>query len=214
MSRRLAALAAVLLAACAATPQEPPGARADAGPTRTAYVVRHGWHSGLVLRVADLPGASPLVRDFPDAEHVEVGWGDRVYYPAPQPTIWMAMRAVLWPTPGVLHVVGFRGAPQANFPASQIVEVPLSDSGFERLHARLRDSFELDAAGNTVVLGPGLYGESRFYASREFFHLFKTCNVWTAQVLREAGLPLTPATALSAGSLIRQLEPLGRSNRP
>lgn len=68
MGRRLAALTAALLAACA-TPQAPPGARADEKPTRTAYVVSHGWHSGLVLRVTDLPESSPLARHFPGAEH-------------------------------------------------------------------------------------------------------------------------------------------------
>lgn len=205
-------VAVLLLGACATSGQ--PHAPAVDEASRTVYVTSHGWHSGLLLRVADLPGGSPLARDFPDAEHIEVGWGDRVYYLAAEPTVWMAMQAVLWPTPGVLHVVGLRGSPQASFPGSETVEVALTAAGFERLHARVQASFELDTAGLPVVLGPGLYGESRFYASRESFHLFKTCNVWTAQVLREAGLPLVPATALTAGSLLRQLEPLGRRIRP
>ena len=40
-----------------------------------------------------------------------------------------------------------------------------------------------------AALGPGLYGDSRFYPAWESFHLFRTCNVWTAQALRAAGLP-------------------------
>jgi len=58
------------------------------------------------------------------------------------------------------------------------------------------------------VLGPGLYGRSRFYASRERFHLFKTCNVWVATALREAGLPVTPS--INAGALMARLRALGR----
>ncbi len=183
-------------------------------PSFTVQVVRHDWHTGLVLRVADLPGGSPLARDFPNATHIEIGWGDREYYMAREPTVWLALRASLWPTPGVLHVAGLPNPPAISFPGSEIVEATLTRTEFERLHSRLNSSFERSEAGGIVNLGPGLYGESRFYASRESFHLFKTCNVWTAEILREAGLPLTPAGSLTAGSLMRQIESLGENIRP
>lgn len=193
--RLVVTLLVPLLAAC--TVLRAPLVPVATEPVRTVYLVRHGWHTGLVLRVADVPNTSPLVRDFPGAEHLEIGWGDRDYYPAADPSVWMAMRALFWPTPSVLHVAGFRGTPQAYFPNSEIVVLTLSQSGFDRLHARLRESFEFDAAGNPVVLGPGLYGTSRFYASRESFHVFNTCNVWTAEVLREAGVAMTPGSSSS-----------------
>lgn len=184
-------------------------------PARTVHVVRHGGHTGLVLKHADLSGvASPLARDFRDAEHIEIGWGDRDYYPAAEPTVWMGLRALFWPRPGVLHVVGFRGSPQTYFPGSEVVALGLSQSGLDRLHTRLRESFDLDASGNAIVVGPGLYGDSRFYASRESFHLFKTCNVWTAALLREAGVPINPSLAISAESLMRQLSPHARPIAP
>lgn len=198
----LTALALLALAACAAPREQTPGDPS----TRPVYVVRHGWHTGLVLRVADLTAAGlPGLGDFETADHIEVGWGDREYYPATAPTTWMGVQALLWPTPSALHLVGFRGAPHAYFPASEIVELALSREGFERLNARLRASFELDAEGKPLPLGRGLYGDSRFYASREAFHLFKTCNVWTARVLREAGVGVTPAFAFTPGGLLRQL---------
>src|SRR5690606_21849646 len=35
-------------------------------PTKSVLVASHGWHTGLILRVADLePGALPAARDFP-----------------------------------------------------------------------------------------------------------------------------------------------------
>lgn len=183
---RLVPLLVLLLAACG-VPRVPPVTVTDER-VYTVHLVRHGWHTGLVLRVVDVPDTSPLVRDFPHAEHIEIGWGDRDYYRAANPTASIALRALFWPTPSVLHVVGFRGTPKAYFPTSDIEVLTLSPSGFDRLHARVRESFEFDAAGNSVVVGPGLYGTSRFYASRESFHLFRTCNVWTTEVLREAGV--------------------------
>ncbi|HEU0204153.1 MAG TPA: DUF2459 domain-containing protein, partial [Burkholderiaceae bacterium] len=52
---------------------------------------------------------------------------------------------------------------------------------------------------------PALYGDGRFYGSRESFHMFKTCNVWTAARLNEAGVPI--GSPLTAGSLLAQLRP-------
>jgi len=43
---------------------------------------------------------------------VEVGWGDRDYYPAPGFNVWYAFKAVAWPTPSVLHVTGFDDPPR------------------------------------------------------------------------------------------------------
>jgi hypothetical protein len=60
-----------------------------------------------------------------------------------------------------------------------------------------------------MSLGPGLYGNSRFYLSRETYHLFNTCNVWTARALRAAGLPITPARAISVESLMSQARKFG-----
>lgn len=184
-------LLALLLAGCV-VPAGPPVTTANE-PVRTVHLVRHGWHSGLVLRRADVSETSPLLRDFSGVEYIEVGWGDRDYYQAANPSAWMALRALFWPTPSALHVAGFSTTPQAYFRESEVVALMLAQSAFDRLHARLRESFEFDAAGNPVALGPGLYGTSRFYASRESFHLFKTCNAWTAEVLREAGVPAARA---------------------
>ena len=113
---RLAALllllALVVLASGCAV-QSNPGAlsAADAQATmHRVHVVRHGWHSGIVVRAAEVPlQAWPARREFADAEYLEVGWGDRAYYQAPDPSAWLGLRALLWPTAGVLHMVAFSG---------------------------------------------------------------------------------------------------------
>lgn len=206
------AVAAGCATGIAAGPGAPPAATGD---ERTLYVVRHGWHTGIVVRAADVPErAWPARRDFPGADYLEVGWGDRAYYQASDPGVWLALRALLWPTPGVLHVVAFAGPVERHFATAEIVELRVTSDGFARLVDAIGASHELDASGAPIALGKGLYGTSRFYASREAFHLFKTCNVWTAQVLREAGLPVAAAPALTAEGLMTQLHPLGRTIRP
>ena len=96
----LALALAVLACGCAAqsNPGTLPGADAQA-TTHRVHVVRHGWHSGIVVRAADVPmQAWPARREFADAEYLEVGWGDRAYYQAPDPSAWLGLRALLWPT--------------------------------------------------------------------------------------------------------------------
>jgi uncharacterized protein (TIGR02117 family) len=202
------ALAAILLAACAAPPDgtAPP---TGVGPKVTIHLVAHGWHAGIALRRADIPpGLWPESRDFPRAEHVEVGWGDREFYQNPDPGVLTTLRAALHPTPSVLHVVGFPGPVAEYFRASEVVELMVSSEGFERLIRYIHDAHERGSRPAAAPLGPGLYGESRFYPARESFHLFRTCNVWTARALRSAGLPVRDSIA--AEGLMAQARDIGR----
>lgn len=205
VGRWLVALFIPFTAACAAAPvvSPPPASEASA---KTLYVVSHGWHTGIVLRRRDVhAGHWPEAADFPQADYLEVGWGDRDYYRATDPGLWLAVKAALWQSPGVLHVVGFRGPVAAYFPASEVVALAVTESGLARLSTLIGASHERDARGNAIPLGPGLYGQGRFYASRENFHLFRTCNVWTAQALNAAGIEVSPVQSLTASGLLAQL---------
>jgi uncharacterized protein (TIGR02117 family) len=220
MSRNLPAallllVAFVVVAGCAAPAADRDASVVQADTPHRIYVVRHGWHSGIVVPAAKVPADAWLARrQFAAAEYFEVGWGDRAYYQAVDPSPWLGLRALLWPTPGVLHIVAFSGPVEQIFGAIEILELRVSAHGLDRLVQMVRDSHELDAAGRQIAFGPGQYGTSRFYASREKFHLFKTCNVWTATLLRQAGVQVAPAQALLVGNLMAQLRPKARVVRP
>ena len=205
-------LLALAVVACGCAAQSNPGAlpAADArAATHRVYVVRHGWHSGIVVRAADVPVlAWPARREFADAEYLEVGWGDRAYYQASAPSVWLGLRALLWPTAGVLHIVAFDGPVERHFMSAEIVALQITPQGLARLVAAVSVSHELDATGRPIRLGPGLYGRSRFYASRDTFHLFTTCNVWVAALLREAGVMVSPTLSQTSGALFAQLRGL------
>ncbi|WP_456377242.1 DUF2459 domain-containing protein [Thiolapillus sp.] len=76
------------------------------------------------------------------------------------------------------------------------------------------DSFARNAAGSASDLGPGLYGNSRFYLSRERYHLFNTCNVWVARQLRRAGLPINPVRSIRVEGLMSRVRKFGRVIQP
>jgi uncharacterized protein (TIGR02117 family) len=179
-------------------------------PRKTIYLVSHGWHAGIVLQRAEIPDSVwPAPGDFSNAQYLEVGWGDMDFYQTPDPHMGLIIKAALLPTASVLHIVGFSGTVPAYFPFSEIIRIELSAAGFEHLARTIAASFARDEAGHAKSLGPGLYGNSRFYLSRESYHLFNTCNVWTARALRAAGLPITPARAITVESLMSQVRKFG-----
>jgi uncharacterized protein (TIGR02117 family) len=186
-------------------------APSESEPRKTIYLVDHGYHTTIGLRRADIPdNIWPKLGNFPDMEYLEVGWGDKdLYQMALSVPFEFFLKAAMVPTASVLHIVSFNEHVPAYFPNKEIIRIELSSAGFERLSRTIASSFTLDKAGNITSLGPGLYGNSHFYSSRETYHLFNTCNVWNARALRIAGLPITAATSVRSEGLMSQARKSG-----
>ncbi len=185
-----------LCAACAGPAKALPSP--DRGePSASIYVIGYGWHVGLAVGVADMPhGLVPESGDFPDADYLELGWGDWDYYQAGDPGIWSTLKAGLWPTASVLHVVGVQGGVGERFRGLEIVRLDLPRSNVAALAAFIHRSFARDAAAKATPIGPGWGRDSLFYPARGTFHMFNTCNTWTARALEAAGYPMgRPFTA-------------------
>ena len=178
---------------------------------KTIYLVSHGWHVGIVVKRSDISDAGwPNHKSFAEAEYLEIGWGNKDFYQTRNPHFGIALKAILLPTPSVLHIVAFNNSVTSYFPHSKIIMIRLSDAGFQRLIGYIATSFDKDSAGNTIPLGTGLYGVSQFYRSRDTYHLFRTCNVWTARALNAAGCPVTPFLAITEDNLMLQAQSFGR----
>ena len=202
---------ALLLTACAAVPTAPPPSQAYLGAKTVIFVTSNGWHSGIVVAKADLPpDRLPETVDFPEARFLEFGWGDAVYYPAKQPTFGMSLQAVLVPTPAVVHVAGLRGEPARVYPKAEVVSLPIDDENFARLVDFVDATFERSGAVRAAATGPGLYPTSRFYPAKGSFHLFNTCNTWTARALAAAGFDVSASGTFRAEALMQQVRALVR----
>lgn len=187
-----------------------------AGDTpKSIHVISHGWHTGIAIQRVDFTNTAwPVLADFPRADYLEFGWGDAEYYPAERATIGMAIRALCWPTPSVMHVAAVRGDLAAAFPASEIIRVEVSPAGLARMKEFIERQFRLDETGRVIPVAPGLYGEGRFYAAHGKFHFPRTCNRWTAHALRSAGCPITPFFAVTAGNVMWQTRRFGQVIAP
>ncbi len=209
----LSALALLFLAGCqsASAPQTPrPGVTAepyegvDTSETDlTIYIVSNGWHTGIVIARGDIPdGAVPEAREFPDARFFEFSWGDARYFPAPEKGLGMIMSALFTPTPAVMHLAGLPAHPRTTFPTAETISLKVSQEGFDALVSFLDQTFDRDAGAEGK---PGLYPFSRFYPAKGRFHMFNTCNTWTARGLAAAGVPVKVTGTLQAEELMAQL---------
>ncbi len=194
--------------ACTTPVKEATDVFPQGGPTASAFLLVDRWHAGVVIKVSDLPGdLVPERRDFPAAQYLEFGWGDWDFYQAPNFNLRYALKALLFSTKSVLHVVGFSGPVAHYAPYRETIKFNLPRHDFERVVGYIDKSFARTGGGAAAPLGRGLYGDSRFYPARGTFHLFNTCNTWAAHALQAGGYPLS--SAITANTLAAEARRFG-----
>jgi uncharacterized protein (TIGR02117 family) len=197
----------LFLAACAAVHAQ--GMTAQPVPI---YVVGNGWHAGLVLPAEALNAQVPGLRDrFPQARHYEIGWGDMGFYQAREVTAGLAIEAMLASRGALLHVVGLPGPVEPYLRGADAVPHCVSADAYQRMARLIAQSFVINGAGSAVPTGAGLYGDSQFYMAHGRYSLLFTCNRWTATVLAEGGLPISPRFSLTAGSVLGAVRAKGHA---
>ncbi len=181
-----ATLMAGWLAGCATAPLDIPVPRGGV----TIYIAERGWHTDIGLPVSEMTGPlASLERDFPGLRFMVFGFGEREYYmgrnegPA-------AMLAALFPSKSAILLTPLRVPPSEAFPIQQVVVLHLPKSGVQQIAMQLWHDLEKSADGSPVRLGDGPDAGSVFYASRQTYDAFHTCNTWTALLLHDAGLPI------------------------
>ena len=208
-----------LLGAClvAGTLQNLPGCRSTPSPTYqeapgdgvTIYLIAAGWHTEIALAVHVMHDPLRAVTpDFPGAQYLSFGWGERNYYMARAPTVGDAMSALL-PGPAVLLVTPLYRPPRDSRANAQVFELSLSTAGLDRLSNYLWAAFEKSGDGSPRRLAAGPEPGSIFYAATGTYSATYTCNTWTAEGLRVGGIPVTPAGVVFVSELTDQLRSLG-----
>ena len=170
----------------------------------TVMVVRHRWHTGIVFPADRLaPALDFLPVHFKNPRYYELGWGDDAFYREDNST-WLLLRAMLWPTNSVLHVVGLDRHPET-LPHGEIQHLCLSVAQLNAMQQAITGDFVLGDDGKPAEASAGLYGDSRFFPANGTFWLGRTCNTWTAQRLESAGVAMKRLT-FSAGGVLEQLQ--------
>jgi uncharacterized protein (TIGR02117 family) len=181
-------------------------------PLQRLYVKSNGWHTGFIVPAAALQKAFPQLKQrFSDTPFLEVGWGDKGFYLADQVTAGITLAAMFWSPGTVIHLVAVPATVEAYFPHSQLQKLCVTEQDYAQLIQFIVSSFYQNDAGQLVPLKKGLYGNSQFYQATGHYHLFNTCNKWTATGLHQAGLAIDPLLKLSANNVMNYLQAQNRA---
>jgi len=161
----------------------------DAAHSMIALPVR-GGHA-----VSGTEGAPRDLRIFE-----EWGYAERAWYLEKRQGFTGVIRALLWPTEGVVEVGIHESiwAERAQKPPVEAFGFQISEAGYWGLRSYLRATI----ASEEPV---GIVGKSRFCVARSSYHLFHHCHHYTAKGLREAGLPISMRGTLTRNSFAKQL---------
>ena len=192
------------LSGCAATPPSAPVPVGDS----IAYVVARSWHTDIGLSLQEISGPlTTLERGLPGARYLVFGFGERAYYMG-HATGSGDMLTALLPSKSAILVTALSAPPPDSFDAHEVITLHLPAANVARIVDQLWDAFEKTPDGSPILLSPGPYPGSLFYAGAETYSGLYTCNTWTARILRDAGLPIDPSGALFVGQVMRQVRQL------
>lgn len=202
-------VAALALAACSTVPvQSLPGPAAS-----SITVARRGWHTDVCVRSEDAGTLSEaLAPEFEGARFLCFGFGERQFVLTRTHNPLTALRA-LFPSQSAVLMTVLRASPAAAFGRSSVTTLAVNRAGLDGLQSFLRQSIEHDASGVPLRLGEGPYPGSEFFAATGTYDAFYTCNAWTADALRSAGLPVGGAVLFS-GDLIYRVRHLPAAAQP
>lgn len=207
--RKLISLSAVFLLICSLPGCATGGSCLDGDTppesTRSIYVVKRGWHTGIAIAAADWPNRDwSVLGDFANSEYLEFGWGDERFYQAEEESLWLGIRAALWPTSSVIHVIGLRSPILDHIDANEVVEVRVSVDGLRRMAKAIELEFTESTAIATPVSLSAAPKPNHFYSARRKFFFPRMCNWWIASRLKEASCPVEPWTVVSANRIMRE----------
>lgn len=170
------------------------------------YIIRHGWHTGLAVRTSDIPKhLIPEKSHFHNMRYLEIGWGDKGFYQAKKITVTLSLKALLIPTDSVIHMVGFNIPVKKAFPKSEIIKFSLNRKNYLLLLRFIHNSFSGKRQKALLPLREGIYGYSWFYRGKGNYHIFRTCNKWTAQALKHADIPIKTYYVTTSESIMSQI---------
>lgn len=175
------------------------------------FVISNGVHTDICLPVmSSVFDWTSIIQtdDFilsKHPEYVSVGWGDKGFY-LETPT-WAdlkmstALNAIFLPSETAIHITYHDYVPEES---DRIVKCSMDAEEYERLVTYVLSSFE-DVKGISqahIIEGKGYSLTDNFYEANGSYWGFRTCNTWTNEALKVAGVK-TSYHALFEGGIMR-----------
>jgi hypothetical protein len=174
------------------------------------YVSSISWHTGLVIPGDVLPDSIWREgHDYSEVPYVEIGWGEADFYPHEGFKPWLAIKAIFWPTPSVLHFNPIRREVEEYYFDTRVVKIEISDEQLHNLILYLLEEMELDENGRIIPATDGIYANSYFYEGSSSYYFPNNSNVWVARAIQRAGFSLRPIWLQTTGWVLNKMEEFG-----
>lgn len=169
------------------------------------YVRSNGVHTDICLPVTNslYDWKSFLsTTDYDDnipTEFVAIGWGDKGFYMNTPEwedlTVNTAFTAIAIPSATAMHV-SYEYEPTES---DRCTKVYLSEKEYLELIAFVKASFNYEKNRVNLIPGKGYNINDNFYEANNSYHLFRTCNTWTCDALRQANVRTSLYTVFPGG---------------
>ncbi|MCP4072474.1 MAG: TIGR02117 family protein [Hyphomicrobiales bacterium] len=133
----------------------------------------------------------------PQLKYLIIGWGSREFYTSTKTLMDIGPGPVFSAVTGdesVIHIIFSANVPQID----EIKKVTVARSGLRAMIKNIKAGFTRSTLGNPILLRGVSHGLGDvFYEAKEHFNIFQPCNIWTAKMLRSAGVKTgiwTPTT--------------------
>lgn len=157
-------------------------------PVKNEYF---NWHQYLPLTAIGRHANS-------EYKYLAFGWGDRAFMLETPTSATInpvtAFKALFLPTPSTLQVQGYGAFPHN----TETKCVKISGANYLRIVNFIKNSFQLDAAGNKIKISYGYHNTDSFYEAKGSYSILRTCNDWTAEALRKADVNTPVWSTLSS----------------
>lgn len=169
-------------------------------------VVWRDLHTDVGVPVALLDDAARAdwVRAVPRDGMVAFGFGARNYMMIAEPGIGDALESVMG-VPGAVAISLLPLRAEDIAQARAVIDLTVPPAGLAGLLRFVREDIARDPAGAPIPVPGGPYFGRNLFDARRRFHAGFTCNTWTAEALRAAGLPVPSAGIVWPGQLMRHV---------
>jgi uncharacterized protein (TIGR02117 family) len=157
------------------------------------YLVKVRWHTGIVIKKSLIDTALwPESKDFKNFDCIDIGWGDKDFYMDTGFNIWLAVKALFYPTPSVLRVAAINYSIMDYINSSDAsLEIKLDSTGFNHLLIYIHNSYKQNKEKKAVIISAKNNGYVKYYNAKGKYSILNTCNTWVAKGLISAGIKIS-----------------------
>lgn len=154
------------------------------------YLIKQNWHTGIILKKENINSEIfPSIKDFPNTDFLDIGWGDKEFYLHPDFDFELAFKALFYPTTSVLRIEGINSINNYLNISDAAVEIKISKSSFDKLCSFIQETFNKNEDKNILITQRNK-GRIKYYEAKGKYSIFNTCNTWIAKGLKHAGFDI------------------------